>query len=105
MLAPGFSLVGLTGIVWMRSPGAPSGCVTVMVDWLSHGYTPENGHPVGSLPECVNVPAAHLSVLDELTVEQPAPEKPRLEKMESEAKKSGANEESPVSDKPKLRLL
>lgn len=60
MLRPGFSLVGLTGIVFPTAPNAPAGCLTVAVDWVAHGYNEENGYPDGSLPLFVNVPEVHL---------------------------------------------
>ncbi|PQV64809.1 hypothetical protein B1R32_10376 [Abditibacterium utsteinense] len=64
MLRPGFSLVGLTGVVFASAPNVPDGCLTVAVDWPAHGYTEENGYADGSLPLFVNVPAAHLSDAD-----------------------------------------
>ena len=64
MLRPGFSLVGLTGMVYLTSPGTPPGCTTVIVDWTSHGYTPEGGYEEGSLPPMVNVPTQHLTVFE-----------------------------------------
>ena len=62
MLRPGFSLVGLTGMVYLPAPGIPPGCTTVIVDWKAHGYTPEAGYPDGSLPPLVNVPTPHLQI-------------------------------------------
>ena len=64
MLRPGFSLVGLTGMVYLTSPGTPPGCTTVIVDWKSHGYTPEGGYEEGSLPPMVNVPTQHLTIFE-----------------------------------------
>ncbi len=60
MLRPGFSLVGLTGVVFAPAPNLPDGCLTVAIDWPAHGYNEESGYPDGSLPLFVNVPAAHL---------------------------------------------
>ena len=65
MLRPGFSLVGLTGVVFPTQPNAPAGCVTVAIDWPEHGYTPANGYPEGTLPAFVNVPVNHLTPKDE----------------------------------------
>ena len=62
MLRPGFSLVGLTGMVYLPAPGIPPGCTTVIVNWAAHGYTPENGYAEDSLPPLVNVPTQHLQV-------------------------------------------
>ncbi len=64
MLRPGFSLVGLGGMVWVSAPGAPAGTVSVVVDWLAFDYTEENGYEEGSLPPLVNVPAEHLILLE-----------------------------------------
>ncbi len=64
MLRPGFSLVGLTGVIFPSAPNVPDGCLTVAVDWPGHGYTEENGYPEGSLPLFVNVPSAHLTDAD-----------------------------------------
>jgi len=64
MLRPGFSLVGLTGVIFMTLPNTPAGCATVAIDWPEHGYTPANGYPEGSLPAVVNVPAIHLSPVE-----------------------------------------
>ncbi len=64
MLRPGFSLVGLTGVIFPSAPNVPDGCLTVAVDWPAHGYNEENGYPDGSLPLFVNVPVAHLSDAD-----------------------------------------
>ena len=62
MLRPGFSLVGLTGMVYLPAPGVPPGCTTVIIDWKAHGYTPEAGYPEESLPPLVNVPTQHLTI-------------------------------------------
>ena len=62
MLRPGFSLVGLTGMVYLPAPGVPPGCTTVIIDWKAHGYTPEAGYPEDSLPPLVNVPTQHLQI-------------------------------------------
>ncbi|RYX86080.1 hypothetical protein EON83_02345, partial [bacterium] len=65
MLAPGFSLVGLTGMVFPSAPNAPAGTVSVAIDWLAFDYTPENGYAEGSLPPVVNVPSEHLVLIEE----------------------------------------
>ena len=62
MLRPGFSLVGLTGMVYLPAPGVPPGCTTIIVNWAAHGYTPENGYPEETLPPLVNVPTQHLQI-------------------------------------------
>ncbi len=62
MLRPGFSLVGLTGMVYLPAPGVPPGCTTVIIDWKAHGYTPEAGYPEETLPPLVNVPTQHLQI-------------------------------------------
>ncbi|MGI8757078.1 MAG: hypothetical protein ACR2MB_14735 [Acidimicrobiales bacterium] len=73
-LSPTFSLVGLTGIVIPTASGAPSGCVTVWVNWQDAGY--EN---LDELPPAVNVPQEHLELLTAQDAEdarreaQPAP--------------------------------
>lgn len=82
MLRPGFSLVGLTGVIFPSAPNAPAGCFTVAVDWVAHGYTAEAGFPDGSLPLFVNVPVPHLSPAapPEDVSQQPKPKfKPRNE--------------------------
>lgn len=80
MLRPGFSLVGLTGMVYLQAPGAPAGCTTVIIDWKSHGYTPETGYPEDSLPPLVNVPTLHLAIVSgEAQVEEAKPQpKPKF---------------------------
>lgn len=62
MLRPGFSLVGLTGMVYLPAPGAAPGCTTIIVNWAAHGYTPANGYAEDSLPLLVNVPTQHLQI-------------------------------------------
>ena len=82
MLRPGFSLVGLTGIIFETAPNAPANCLTVAVDWIAHGYTAEAGYPDGSLPLFVNVPVPHLTPAapPEEVTQQPKPKfKPRNE--------------------------
>ncbi len=103
MLRPGFSLVGLTGIIFPNAPNAPAGCLTVAVDWVAHGYNEESGYPDGSLPLFVNVPAPHLS-----PAEAPAPpEELKPKKFEPkktiDPKKGG--DEPPGEDRPRLRLV
>ncbi len=127
MLGPGFSLVGLTGMVYPSAPNAPTGTVTVAVDWLAFDYTPENGYAEGSLPPVVNVPAEHLILIEEnptvLGVKKPvlkpnpnAPQKPQLGIVHGgvEPSKPNSTEEnetppSPDEDdeppRPKLRLV
>ena len=86
MLRPGFSLVGLTGMVYLTAPNIPPGCSTIIIDWKEHGYTPENGYADDSLPPLVNVPTEHLTVLDgekpeakpEPKKEDDEPERPKL---------------------------
>ncbi|HVF85717.1 MAG TPA: hypothetical protein VM821_07025 [Abditibacteriaceae bacterium] len=56
MLRPGFSLVGLEGIVMPLAPQVPPGCLTVLIDWQGQGYQNEDG----DLPLFVNIPTAHL---------------------------------------------
>ena len=93
MLKPGFSLVGLTGMVYLKSPGAPDDCQTVLVDWKAHGYTPENGYEDGDLPLLVNVPREHLS--RELSEEEKA-------QIEAE-KKAKAAAKKPFA--PRLKIV
>lgn len=121
MLRPGFSLVGLTGMIYLTSENAPEGCQTVLLDWQKHGYTPEAGYPEGSLPLLVNVPTAHLSL--EITEEKPKVEEkvekkpfaPKLRGVDPPAKpaapapaprapekKEGGDSEG---ERPKLRLV
>ncbi|BCM90523.1 hypothetical protein IAD21_02377 [Abditibacteriota bacterium] len=127
MLAPGFSLVGLTGMVFPTAPNAPAGTVSVAIDWLAFDYTPENGYPDGSLPPVVNVPGDHLILIEEnptgLGVQKPqlktnpnAPKKPQLgivhggesadskhSDSESPVPRSESDEDEPP--RPKLRLV
>ncbi len=134
MLRPGFSLVGLSGMVFPTAPNAPAGTVSVKVDWLEFDYTEENGYPEGSLPPVVNVPADQLILLDEnpttLGVAKPvlkpnpnAPAKPKLgivsggadapkaEAPESKLKTPQEDEGAPPQDeddeppRPRLRLV
>jgi hypothetical protein len=70
MLRPGFSLVGLTGILFKAANGAPAGTMTVAIDWPRHGYTPESGYDDGSLPLFVNIPTEFLTAI-------PAPDEPQ----------------------------
>lgn len=133
MLRPGFSLVGLSGMVFPTAPNAPAGTVSVAIDWLEFHYTEENGYPEGSLPPVVNVPPDHLILLDEnpttLGVAKPvlklnpnAPAKPKLgivaggtdapkaEVPDSETSKEDEaappeNEEDDEPPRPRLRLV
>ena len=126
MLRAGFSLVGLTGMIYLPSPNIPAGCSTVAVDWNAHGYTPEKGYPVDSLPPLVNVPTLHLTLLDEDGAPLAPPEKPKaaapkeppaptpLRKLaapeaaapkdESPTDEPGPDDEGPA-ERPKLRLV
>ena len=93
MLRPGFSLVGLTGMVYIAAPNIPPGCSTVIIDWKEHGYTPENGYADDSLPPLVNVPTEHLTVLDaEAAAPEPEPAPPE-------------NNDDEEPERPKLRLV
>lgn len=125
MLRPGFSLVGLSGMVFPSAPNAPAGTVAVKVDWLEFDYTEENGYPADSLPPVVNVPSDHLILLEEnptiLGVKKPvlkpnpnAPAKPKLGIVGGDApkKESLQDEPPPVQEdeddeppRPKLRLV
>lgn len=66
MLRPGFSLVGLEGIVMPLSPNVPPGCLTVLIDWQSQGYQNEDG----DLPLFVNIPTVHLEPAEEKTAQE-----------------------------------
>ena len=124
MLAPGFSLVGLTGMVFPSAPNAPAGTVSVAIDWLAFDYTPENGYAEGSLPPVVNVPAEHLFLIEEnpttLGVKKPvlkpdpnAPKKPQLGIVHGGVEPAKPDEHPAPSDesdddeppRPKLRLV
>jgi hypothetical protein len=125
MLRPGFSLVGLTGIVFPTAPNAPAGCLTVAVDWLAHGYNEDSGYPDGSLPLFVNVPEAHLtpatdpeepkpkpkfqskSQLRALTETPDAPEKaPEVRReVERPVAPSKKSDDEPEGERPRLRLV
>ncbi len=128
MLRPGFSLVGLAGMVLPSAPNAPSGTVAVAVDWLAFDYTEENGYPADSLPPVVNVPADHLILLEEnptsLGIQKPvlkpnpnAPAKPKLGivggnapktqplKKEEDDAAPGSPDEDEEPPRPKLRLV
>lgn len=119
MLRPGFSLVGLTGMVYLPAPGAPPNCTTVIVDWKAHGYTPENGYPEDTLPPLVNVPTQHLEIF-EGEVEEPevkpkpkfVPRKDRIDPRtgrpadEGEIEpKTEPNQDDDEPERPKLRLV
>jgi hypothetical protein len=121
MLRPGFSLVGLTGIIFPSAPNAPAGCFTVAVDWVAHGYTAEAGYPDGTLPLFVNVPVPHLTpaAAPEEVVEQPKPKfKPRNElrpetlvdpepeaKPEPKPEPKTPEDDEGDSPRPRLRLV
>ena len=75
MLRPGFSLVGLEGIVMPTAPNVPPGCLTVLIDWQGQGYQNEDG----DLPLFVNIPSAHLEPAENKTAqEEPQPSRPVL---------------------------
>lgn len=95
MLRPGFSLVGLSGIVFFTAPNAPAGCLTVAIDWPRHGYTAANGYEEGSLPLFVNIPAQELVPLAA----------PPVTPHSSPPSTSQAEEPNNPSDKPGLRLV
>lgn len=73
MLRPGFSLVGLEGLVIPSAPHAPPGCLTVLIDWQSQGYENEDG----DLPFLVNIPSAHLEPLETQDEDKTAPDEPQ----------------------------
>ena len=114
MLRPGFSLVGLTGMVYLPVPNIPPGCTTVIVDWKTHGYTPENGYPDDSLPPLVNVPTQHLEIFEgDIEAPEPQPKakfvppKDRIDPREN--RKPGNdnpdNDNNEDNERPKLRLV
>lgn len=116
MLRPGFSLVGLSGLVFPSAPNSPPGCATVVIDWQGHGYTPESGYPEGTLPPSVNVPIEHLRVLsaEEIAAETAPVEakkwKPKHHELSKtappEAEAGSENEDDePPADRPRLRLV
>jgi hypothetical protein len=127
MLAPGFSLVGLTGMVFPSAPNAPAGTVAVAIDWLAFDYTPENGYADGSLPPVVNVPSEHVVLIEEnptvLGVQKPllktnpdAPKKPQLgivhggespasKQPDSQSPTSPSESDEDEPPRPKLRLV
>ncbi|RYG68669.1 hypothetical protein EON80_11170 [bacterium] len=106
MLRPGFSLVGLTGIVFPTAPNAPAGCLTVAVDWQAHGYNAESGYPEGSLPLFVNVPEAHLTSATEVEEVKAKPKfqsKSQFKELSGQADETSpekAPESVPVAPKP-----
>lgn len=73
MLRPGFSLVGLEGLVIPSAPHAPPGCLTVLIDWQSQGYENEDG----DLPLLVNIPSAHLEPVETQEADKTAPDEPQ----------------------------
>ena len=104
MLRPGFSLVGLTGIIYYNSPNAPAGCQTVAVDWPRHGYTPESGYEDGTLPLFVNIPTNHLTPIEApeplpAVTKEPA-NKTKLTIESGNKTSAGAREERDGSDLP-----
>ena len=111
MLRPGFSLVGLTGMVYLSAPGVPPGCTTVIVDWKAHGYTPENGYAEDSLPPLVNVPTLHLTIVGQGEVAPAEPEvkpkfvppKDRIDPRKESGRDIGKDDDEP--ERPKLRLV
>ena len=124
MLRPGFSLVGLTGMVYLQAPGAPAGCTTVIVDWKAHGYTPENGYAEDSLPPLINVPTQHLEIVTgdapvaEDVEPQPKPKfvprpdridprtgRPKDEGATADRDDAGDDRSDDEPERPKLRLV
>ncbi len=119
MLRPGFSLVGLTGMVYLPAPNIPPNCTTVIVDWLAHGYTPEAGYAEDSLPPLVNVPTLHLQIVTgEVEAQNTEPEPkpkfvPRKDRIDPRTGKQAEPTEEPAEEKgpddeperPALRLV
>lgn len=97
MLRPGFSLVGLTGVIFPSAPNVPDGCLTVAVDWPGHGYTEDNGYPEGSLPLFVNVPAIHLSEADAPEALKPKPKWESKSELSAHLGRAEAPDEAPES--------
>jgi len=73
MLRPGFSLVGLEGLVIPSAPHAPPGCLTVLIDWQSQRYENKDG----DLPLLVNIPSAHLEPVETQDEDKTAPDEPQ----------------------------
>ena len=109
MLRPGFSLVGLTGVIFPSAPNVPADCVTVAVDWQAHGYNEETGYPDGSLPLFVNVPHEHLTAADAPEELKPKPKfesKSELRKTpEKSPEKPKSDDENRDGERPRLRLV
>ena len=125
MLRPGFSLVGLEGIVMPMAPQVPPGCLTVLIDWQGQGYSDEDG----DLPLFINIPSVHLEpVGDKTTTEEPEPSRPVLglvrpqptgekpaaneaSKEEVSREEAGENtpqqkpDDEPEEERPRLRLV
>lgn len=101
MLRPGFSLVGLEGLVVPDAPNLPPNCVTVAVDWEAGGYTVRNGFDPHSLPMFVNVPAEHLEAAEAETA------RPALSMVKDDAPApTEPSAETPAAEsRPQLRLI
>ena len=99
MLRPGFSLVGLEGIVVPSAPNTPQGCLTVAVDWQAGGYTQENGYDTEGLPLFVNVPQEHLDIVteEEVAAAAQAAARPTLSIVKDDAPEpAGSSDLAPI---------
>ena len=120
MLRPGFSLVGLTGMVYLQAPGTPPGATTVIIDWKAHGYTPENGYAEETLPPMVNVPTQHLTLFEGEVEEPEVKAKPKFvprpdridprtgrpaDESSHGAPEKKSDDDEPEPERPKLRLI
>lgn len=100
MLRADFSLVGLEGVLMPTFPNAPEGCATVQIDWKSAGYDDEK---YGDLPPFVNVPVAHLELVQEAT-QKPEATRPTLGLVKDETPHD-APQNDEGDEKPRLRLI
>ncbi len=116
MLKPGFSLVGLEGIIMPSAPQTPAGCTTLLIDWVAQGYDSKD-----DLPMIVNVPTAHLEAAEPGTkadIELPrlsgnaTGKRPALglvidEKTATPTSRAeqSSDDASEVEERPRLRLL
>ncbi|HEX9997564.1 MAG TPA: hypothetical protein VGB45_10500 [Abditibacterium sp.] len=107
MLRPGFSLVGLTGVIFPPAPNVPTDCVTVAIDWQAHGYNEESGYPEGSLPLFVNVPYEHLTSADAPEEQKPKPKFESKSELRKTPEKLPDKPKSPddEEERPRLRLV
>ena len=94
MLRPGFSLVGLTGLIVTSRHDAPAGTRAVWVDWEAAGYT-----ELDNLPSVVNVAEAHLRPADQSQPAQAQPAQPQATRPSTQPPPSEDDEE------PRLRLV